>query len=852
MILKNRVKSWSVLFEVYSLSLILAWSIIIAILLVFGIFQIRQVQRELVQKEAHANFSKDQAFRLWATIHGGVYVPVTAETPPNPYLSPVQERDLKTPSGIDLTLMNPAYMLRQTMDKYENHYGIRSHITSLIHFRPETAPDEWEKVALKKFEKGVKEVFDYAKIDGRPYFRFMAPMITEKGCLKCHGHQGYNVGDIRGGVSVSVPMAPYLANQRRQTISYSISFSLLWLFGFIGIFLTSRGLKQRVWERDRAEAELKKAHDKLERRVEKRTSELTKANIQLKKEIKERKQVEEEQRKSEKFANSVLESSLNGIYIFDVEKQTNIYVNSQYTELTGYTLSSLHPLDAQEFIKLFHPDDRPSIHQHIDEIMHAKDGNVSEIEYRFKKANGDWMWCLSRDAIFDQNSDESSKQLIGTFIDITERKRAEVELSKLNLELENRVKQRTAQLQEEVIERKQAEEKLRNNKEMLQMVFDGISDPLVMLGKNMEIGLLNRAASVYYHVEQKEVIGKPCHQAFRGTSSKCENCKVPASVKNSQDLMLERKGFMDSNRIEQVVVYPIAYKEKEEGAAIIRISDVTNEKMLQKQIVQSEKLSSLGFLVSGVAHEINNPNNFISFNIPILREYLNKIIPIIDNYAEEHENFELFGMLYPEFRKDVFNLVDNVENGSRRINIAVSNLREISRTKEKTKIECVDIKELIEKSVSICRSKINRLVKSFEIDIPDDLPGIYTDSETIETVVINLLINASQAVDKEDSWIRLSVTSDDSSQNDLIIEVSDNGCGLNEKIKNHIFDPFFTTKSSGEGTGLGLTLCHNSIEKCGGRIEVDSVPGEGSTFKVTLPNNDIKKSKVYGLNLLPR
>jgi signal transduction histidine kinase/ABC-type nitrate/sulfonate/bicarbonate transport system substrate-binding protein len=428
-------------------------------------------------------------------------------------------------------------------------------------------------------------------------------------------------------------------------------------------------------------------------------------------------------------------------------------------------------------------------------------------------------------------------------IEVDERKRAEEELSKLNLELEDRVKKRTEQLQKEVIERKQAEEKLRHNKEMLQMVFDGISDPLVMLGKNLEIGLLNKAASVYYHVGQKEVIGKPCHQAFRGTSSKCENCKVPAAVSNHQDLMLEREGFMDSNRIEQVVVYSVADKNNDESVAIIRISDVTNEKMLQKHIVQSEKLSALGFLVSGVAHEINNPNNFISFNIPILREYLNEIIPIIDNYAKEHENFELFGMIYPEFRKDVFKLVDNVENGSRRINIAVSNLSEISRTKEKTKIDCIDVKESIEKSVSICRSKINRMVKSFEVDIPDDLPMIFTDSETLETVVINLLINAVQAVDKENSWIRLNVTLDDSSQNDLIIEVRDNGCGLDEEIKNHIFDPFFTTKSPGEGTGLGLTLCHNSIEKCGGRIVVKSVPGEGSTFKVTLPNNDTKNRK---------
>lgn len=841
MILKNRVKSWSNLFEFYSWFLILAWSIVLGSMLVFGLFQIRQVQREIVQKEARANFSKDQAIRLWATMHGGVYVPVTAETPPNPYLRHVQERDLKTPGGIDLTLMNPAFMLRQTMDKYEIRYGIRGHITSLKHFRPETGPDGWEKVALKKFEKGVKEVFDYAEIDGKPYFRFMAPMITKRDCLKCHGHQGYKVGDVRGGVSVSVPMAPYLANQRRQTISYSISFILLWLSGFLGILFTSRGLKHRISERDRAEAELKKAHDKLEQRVAERTTELTKANIQLKNEIVERKQAEEALRDSEQFANKVLESSLNGLYIFDLEKQANVYINSQYTELTGYTLDRLHSIGGHEFIKLFYSDDLPRVERHIDELMEATDGDVIEIEYRFKKSGGEWMWCLSRDAVFERKPDGIPKQLIGTFIDITDRKRAEEELGKLNLELEERVQQRTSQLRKEVSERKQAEENLRKNKEMLQMVFDGISDPLVMLGKNLKIRLLNKAAYEYYHVGQEDVVGKPCHQAFRGISDICENCEIPAAVINDQHLILEREGFMDASRIEQVIVYPIAKMDFEKGAAIIRISDITNEKILQKQIVQTEKLSSLGFLVSGVAHEINNPNNFISFNIPILKEYLNKILPIIDDYAEYHENFELFEMTYPQFREDVLKLLDNIENGSRRITTAVSNLRGISRTKVKTNMDWVDVKEVIEKSVSICQSKIKWMVKSFEVDISDDVPLINTDSESIETAVINLLINAAQAADKDYSWIRLKVTFDDSLQNDLIIEVSDNGCGFDEKIKNHIFDPFFTTKSPSEGTGLGLTLCHNSIRKLGGRIEVDSVAGKGSTFKIILP--DIKQLK---------
>jgi signal transduction histidine kinase len=451
------------------------------------------------------------------------------------------------------------------------------------------------------------------------------------------------------------------------------------------------------------------------------------------------------------------------------------------------------------------------------------------------------MWCFSRDAVFERKSDGIPKQLIGTFLDITDRKRAEEDLGKLNLELEERVKQRTAQLGKEAIERKQAEEKLRKNKEMLQMVFDGISEPLVMLGKNLKIRLLNKAANAYYHVGQRKVVGKTCHQAFRRISAKCDNCEIPAAVVNDQPSMLEREGFMDASRIEQVVVYPIAQKDTGEGAAIIRISDITDEEMIRKQIVQTEKLSSLGFLVAGVAHEINNPNNFISFNIPILKEYLNEIIPIVDDYAKEHENFELFGMTYPQFREDLLKLLDNIENGSRRINIAVSNLRGISRAKEKTNMDWIDVKEVIEKSVSICRSKINRMVKSFEVNISDDLPLFYTDSGAIETAVINLLINAAQAVDKDNSWIRLKVALDDSSQNDLTIEVSDNGCGIEEKIKNHIFDPFFTTKSPSEGTGLGLSLCHNSIRESGGRIEVESAAGKGSTFKVILPDNDIKK-----------
>jgi two-component system, chemotaxis family, sensor kinase Cph1 len=144
--------------ETYSLHFAIAWTIIVGAFLLVGIFQIRHIQQEMVRNEAYANFNKDKSLRFWATIHGGIYVPVTDKTPPNPYLSHVKERDIKTPDGKELTLMNPAYMLRQTMAEYESLYDIRGHLTSLKHFRPETGPDKWEKSALQTFERGSKKI----------------------------------------------------------------------------------------------------------------------------------------------------------------------------------------------------------------------------------------------------------------------------------------------------------------------------------------------------------------------------------------------------------------------------------------------------------------------------------------------------------------------------------------------------------------------------------------------------------------------------------------------------------------------------------------------------------------------
>ena len=154
------------------------------------------------------SYNKDVVYRRWAANHGGVYVPITSDSPSSPYLAHIPERDISTPSGKKLTLINPAYMTRQVQELAEKQYGYKGHITSLNPLRPENSPDEWEAKDLLSFERGEKEASSFELLGNEKYFRFMRPFIVEQNCLGCHESQGYKLGDIRGRISVSAPWKP--------------------------------------------------------------------------------------------------------------------------------------------------------------------------------------------------------------------------------------------------------------------------------------------------------------------------------------------------------------------------------------------------------------------------------------------------------------------------------------------------------------------------------------------------------------------------------------------------------------------------------------------------------------------
>lgn len=247
----------------YFLILMIGWTLTIIGLGLWSYNTMYDETVTLAKREAYKAYEKDVMVRYWATIHGGVYVPSGTITPPNPDLEFLPERDIETPSGKKLTLMNPAYITRQLLEISEQRLGIKGHITSLNPLRAANEADPWEKIALKEIEAGAREYYAIDTLSGEEYFRYMAPLVTEKGCLKCHAKQGYQVGDIRGGISSSVPWSFYRQSLNASVSNHLIGYGILWLLGFAGLGLVRKKFLFYIRGRDESDVEMQRLVEEL-------------------------------------------------------------------------------------------------------------------------------------------------------------------------------------------------------------------------------------------------------------------------------------------------------------------------------------------------------------------------------------------------------------------------------------------------------------------------------------------------------------------------------------------------------------------------------------------------------------
>jgi len=260
--------------------------------------------------------------------------------------------------------------------------------------------------------------------------------------------------------------------------------------------------------------------------------------------------------------------------------------------------------------------------------------------------------------------------------------------------------------------------------------------------------------------------------------------------------------------------------------------DITLEKTHDQQLQQADKLASLGQLVSGIGHEINNPNQFIRGNIKIVKQSLEDMLPIVDEYYRSHPDLKVAKLKYDFLREHIMILVNDMASGSARIKGIVEGLRGFVKKDEGLLVDNVDINTLIEASVRLVYNEVHKRA-DIQLDLAENLPAFTGNSQKVEQVLVNLIVNASQAMRNGVKGLIIIETKTDGK--DLIVKVEDNGVGMNQKTMRQICDPFFTTKRSKGGTGLGLAIAYRIIEEHGGDISVTSKPGEGSKFTIRIP-----------------
>lgn len=275
--------------------------------------------------------------------------------------------------------------------------------------------------------------------------------------------------------------------------------------------------------------------------------------------------------------------------------------------------------------------------------------------------------------------------------------------------------------------------------------------------------------------------------------------------------------------------------------------DVTERKQAQEQLrhheqqmMQMNKMVALGTLVSGVAHEINNPNNFIMLNAPLLWEAWESSKPILEEYYEKNGDFIIGGMRYTEMRENVPVLFSGILDGSKRIKQIVEDLRDFVRRDGSDMTQSFDVNGVIRSAISLLSNTIMKATTHFSVEYGNELPPMKGNFQRFEQVIINLIQNACQAVPDVRRGIFLS-TSYDEKRQAIFISVRDEGMGIPADVLPHIAEPFFTTKQDFGGLGLGLSISSRIVKEHGGTLNFTSEQGKGTTAEIVLPAPKMRK-----------
>jgi len=262
--------------------------------------------------------------------------------------------------------------------------------------------------------------------------------------------------------------------------------------------------------------------------------------------------------------------------------------------------------------------------------------------------------------------------------------------------------------------------------------------------------------------------------------------------------------------------------------------DRLEQRKMKAQLIHADKLASLGTLVAGVAHEINNPNSFIMLNVPNLQDIWGDIWPVLEQYCAEKGVTRVGYSTLSDLHEIVPKLLGDMLEGSERIKRIVNDLKDFSRRDDSGEITSIHINDMVKSAVSLTHSKLKSCTRHCTANYAPGIRPVKGNNQRLQQVVINLLINACDALQDTSRNIRISTATDNVKKN-AIITVTDDGIGMTEETIRQIADPFFTTKRASGGTGLGLAISARIINEHKGTLSFDSTLGQGTKATIVLP-----------------
>ena len=313
-------------------------------------------------------------------------------------------------------------------------------------------------------------------------------------------------------------------------------------------------------------------------------------------------------------------------------------------------------------------------------------------------------------------------------------------------------------------------------------------------------------------------------------------------VNQPDDSLLETTFILkDQRTIIVEVTFAKLETAEQMSSFLITARDITEKKkieaqtkMHQEQLMQSDKMISLGTLVSGVAHEINNPISSVMLNIQVFDKLWHTIRPILDSYYEQNPELEVGTMAYPQLRERMPRLLLYSQEGVERVKRIVGDLKDFSGHKPSDLRETVNLNQVVEKAIGLISSLIKKATNNFVVVYSENLPTIQGNSQRLSQVVINLVVNGCQALSDPQQGLQITTGYIEESE-EIFLEVRDTGPGMSPEILARIKDPFFTTKRDSSGTGLGLSISDTIIRNHGGWLDFNSIPQQGTTATILLP-----------------